>query len=114
MPEATPAPRFPKPKILLVDLPDGAASKLLAAGFNVRSGTFGRPYRMPVGDGYFPVFAQARLPNYTEQEVVIRDLTPPEPADKPEGVREIAEGERNWYARRAGARSTPARWRWRW
>ncbi len=99
MADPTPEPRYPKPKILLVDLPDEATAKLTAAGFNVQAGTFGRPYRVPAQDGYLPVIAQAHLPNYTEQEVVIIDLTSPEPTDGPEGTRAVAEGEQDWYAK---------------
>jgi hypothetical protein len=45
------------------------------------------------------VFVQAHLPNYTEQEVVIIDLTSPEPSDAPEGTKAVAEGEPDWFAR---------------
>jgi hypothetical protein len=89
MSKETPAVRYQKPKILLVDLPESAATKLLAAGFNVHSGTFGQPYRVPVSDKILPVFREARLLNYNEQEVVIIDLTPPEMAEKPDGVRQF-------------------------
>lgn len=92
-------PRYPKPKILLVDLPEEAKGRLVDSGFNVQTGTFGRPYRVPAQDGFLPVIAQANLPNYTEQEVVIIDLTPPEPTDGPEGTRSISDGEMDWYAK---------------
>src|SRR5947209_7655782 len=93
-------PRFPKPKILLVDLPDSATAKLTASGFNVQAGTFGRPYRVPPpSDDFLPVVAQANLPNYTEQEVVVIDLTPPEIADQPEGRKHTSEGAPDWYAK---------------
>jgi hypothetical protein len=91
--------RYLKPKILLVDLPDEVTTRLSADGFNVVAGTFGRPYRVPAQDGYLPVIPQAELPNYTEQEVVIIDLTPPEPSDGPEGAKAVAEGEQDWYAK---------------
>jgi len=91
-------PRFPKPKILLVDLPEGATARLSAAGFNVVSGTLGRPYRVPRSDNYVPVIAQPHLPNYTEQEVVIIDLKAPDPVDEPEGTKHVSEGEPDWFA----------------
>lgn len=90
--------KYPKPKILLVDLPEGATAKLASAGFNVNAGTFGRPYRVPASDDFLPVIAQANLPNYTEQEVIILDLTPPEMADQPEGRKHTSEGAPDWYA----------------
>jgi hypothetical protein len=97
--ETNPEPRYAKPKILLVDLPEEAASRLASSGFNVQAGTFGRPYRVQKTDDYSPVIAQAHLPNYTEQEVIVIDLTPPEPADRPEGTKAVAQGEMDWYAK---------------
>jgi hypothetical protein len=79
------APRFPKPKILLVDLADDTAEKLREEGFNVQAGTFGRPYAVQPGDGFVPLVNGARLPNHTEQEVVVIDLTLPPVAERPEG-----------------------------
>ena len=99
MAETIPESRYPKPKILLVDLPEEATSRLASSGFNVQAGTFGRPYRVPAQDGYLPVIAQAHLPNYTEQEVVIIDLTPSEPTDGPEGTKSVSEGEMDCYAK---------------
>lgn len=91
--------KYPKPKILLVDLPEGAMKKLASSGFNVKAGTFGRPYRVPASDDFLPVVAQANLPNYTEQEVIIIDLTSPEMADQPEGRKQTSEGAPDWYAK---------------
>jgi hypothetical protein len=97
--EANTEPQFPKPKILLVDLPEEATRRLESSGFNVQAGTFGRPYRVQKCDEYSPVIAQAHLPNYTEQEVIIIDLTRREPTDGPEGTKAVAQGEMDWYAR---------------
>ena len=70
--------KYLKPKILLVDLPDEATQKLASAGFNVQAGTFGMPFRVSTSDSSsVPLVARAHLPNCTEQEVVILDLTPP-------------------------------------
>jgi hypothetical protein len=97
MPEMSSEPRYPKPKILLVDLPQDAEARLRASGFNVQSGTFGRPYRVQRSDNYVPVIAQAHLPNYTEQEVVIVDLEAAEPLDEPEGIKHNSDGEPDWF-----------------
>ena len=91
--------KYPKPKILLVDLPDEATAKLSSSGFNVKAGTFGRPYRTQVSDNFLPVVAQGDLPNYTEQEVIIIDLTPPEIAEQPEGRKHTSDGALDWYAK---------------
>ena len=99
MPETTPEPRYSKPKILLVDLPEDATARLNSAGFNVQAGTLGRPYRMPPQDGYLPVIVQAHLPNHTEQEVIIIDLTSPDPSDGPQGTKSVSDGEMDWYAK---------------
>ena len=98
MTETTPEPRYSKPKILLVDLPEDATARLNSAGFNVQAGTLGRPYRMPPQDGYLPVIVQAHLPNHSEQEVIIIDLTSPDPSDGPQGTKSVSDGEMDWYA----------------
>lgn len=90
--------KYPKPKILLVDLPDSVTTQLITAGFNVRSGSFGHPYKVPVADNYVPVIAKAELPNHTEQEVIIIDLQPPPVAEGPAREKEVSEGELDWYA----------------
>ena len=65
-----------RPKILLLDLPDGTTERLSAKGFNVVEGTFGRPYATAVGDNYVPVVEEALLPDLNEQEIIVVDLTP--------------------------------------
>ena len=47
--------RYKKPKIVTVDLPVSLAERLRNAGYNVRPGTFGRPYRVQRGDGFVPI-----------------------------------------------------------
>jgi hypothetical protein len=65
---------YPKPKILLLDLTDGAYEALSKKGFNVRKGSFGRPYKVSKAGGFQPVIGEAELPNFTEQEVIVVDL----------------------------------------
>ena len=77
-------PKYQKPKILLIDLPDTVLDGVRSAGFNASAGTFGSPYKVARSDSYVPVIPEARLPNYTEQEIIIIDLTPPETIDSPE------------------------------
>jgi hypothetical protein len=68
------APTYPKPKILLLDVPDGAHDALIGKGFNVRKGSFGKPYKVSKTGGFQPVIGVADLPNFTEQEVIVIDL----------------------------------------
>jgi hypothetical protein len=95
----SPATRFPKPKILLVDLTEAADSRLSTAGFNVQSGTFGRPYKVQQSDKYVPVIEQPHLPNHTEQEVVIIDLKSLEPLSEQKAPTDIPEGVHGWFAK---------------
>lgn len=80
-----PEVRFPRPKILTVDLLDSSTEEIAGAGYRVRSGTFGKPYRVPLGDGYQPVLGTATLPEYAEQEIVVINLSPPDVAGTPDG-----------------------------
>ena len=90
-------PRFPKPKILLIDLPAGAEAGLIAGGFNVHTGTFGCPFAVPKGDGANQVISNASLPNHTEQEVVVIDLTQPAVV-RPKPGPPLQNGEEGWFA----------------
>ena len=92
-------PIYQKPKILLIDLPDTVIGNVRSAGFNVSDGTFGSPYKVQRSDNYRPVIPKAQLPNYTEQDIIIIDLTPPETIDNPEGEKVTSEGEKDWWAK---------------
>ena len=92
-------PEYQKPKILLVDLPDSVLNSVRSAGFNASTGTFGSPYKVELSDNYLPVIYKADLPNHTEQEIIIIDLTPPETLDNPEGEKMTSEGENDWWAK---------------
>ncbi|MFI5454851.1 MAG: hypothetical protein ACHRXM_05310 [Isosphaerales bacterium] len=91
--------RYKKPKILTVDLPESLATTLKSVGYNITFGTLGRPYRVTKSDEFEPVVANASLPNYSEQEVVVIDLMPPETVDGPEGEKMTSPGELDWYAK---------------
>lgn len=100
MSEKTSLPvRYPKPKILTVDLPVALAEQLRRNGYNVLPGTFGRPYKVEKDDGYLPLIATPSIPNCSEQEIVVVDLAEPEPADKPKGEKLVANGELDWFAK---------------
>jgi hypothetical protein len=66
-----PQPKYLKPKIMLIDLPSDVLSAIKEKGYNVISGSFGHPYK--VRDDR--VFTDANLPNYTEQEIIVVDLS---------------------------------------
>ena len=90
--------KYDKPKILLIDMPEEAANGLLKQGHNVSVGSFGNPYKVPLSDSYQPVLGNGKLPNVTEQEVIIIDLEQPEILKEPKGEKTTSEGEGDWWA----------------
>ena len=99
MPSGEFTPKYEKPKILLIDLPEEVIERVRSAGFNASAGTFGSPYKVTKSDGYRPVITNADLPNYSEQEIVFIDLTPPETLDNPVGEKLTSDGEPDWWAK---------------
>jgi hypothetical protein len=91
--------KYHKPKILLIDLPSELTNKLKSSGFNVSAGTFGSPYKVEVSDEYQPVIPNPNLPNFSEQEIIIIDLTLPQILDVPKGKKVRSEGETDWWAK---------------
>jgi hypothetical protein len=77
-PEA--GPRFPRPKILVIDAPD-VTPVLQQRGYAAVSGSFGQPVVVPPTAGYQPLNPTADLPGYTEQEIVVADLAGPDPQE---------------------------------
>lgn len=77
------SPVHPKPKIILLDLPESTVGELQQQGLNVVIGTLGKPYKVQKGSGYVRLQSSGRYPNYTEQEIVVVDLEAPEPANDP-------------------------------
>jgi hypothetical protein len=99
MPSEEFTPKYKKPKILLIDLPEEVIERVRSAGFNASAGTFGSPYKVTKRDGYLPVIPKADLPNYSEQEIIFIDLTPPETLDNPVGEKLTSDGELDWWAK---------------
>lgn len=94
-------PRYPKPKILILDLKDDTAKALENSGYAVSVGTFGTPYKIPSKDSsYEPVVTQFSVPNYAEQEVVVIDLTPSKSLDKPSKEKVAVEDEYGYWGKR--------------
>lgn len=63
-------------------MPAAAAETLREAGYNVSQGTYGVPARVAPSDGYGYVSGNAKLPNGSEQEVVVIDLKEKNPVDR--------------------------------
>jgi hypothetical protein len=91
-------PKYEKPKILLLDLPEETLTLVQSAGFNAASGSFGTPYTVKPNNNYIPVIPNDNLPeDYTEKEVIIIDLTVPEKRTVyPSGIG-IAGNENYWW-----------------
>lgn len=87
-----PRVKFPRPKVLLLDVDGETASKLREAGYNVAVGSFGTPFSVPPSGQLRRVIPlQQVLPNHTEAEVIVVDVKVPDsipyPDHKPpEGV----------------------------
>ena len=94
-----PQVKYPKPKVLLLDVAEAIVEPLITKGFNVSVGTFGTPYKVPKGDGYHPVIGKADLPNYTEQEIVVVDLHVGDFDNGPNGEKHRPNGELDLWAK---------------
>lgn len=90
---------FPRPKILLMDLPDDVEKKLKAAHFNVRSASFGIPYLTAESALYTLVSYEFSIPNHAEQEIVVIDLTLPEFQKHPSENRTPVEGNTDYWSK---------------
>src|SRR2546430_2424081 len=93
------SPKYPNPKILLLDVASQVEKNLRGAGFNVVSGSFGKPYRVPKSDAVQPVIVKPSLPNYKEKELVIVDLASGKPNDGPVGEKLVPAGTQDWWAK---------------
>jgi hypothetical protein len=92
-------PKWFHPKILLIDIDKEAETVLKKEGYNVLSGSFGIPYKVPKSDSYMPVVPnKGHLPNYTEQEIIVIDIGWIDPSEKPEGEKITSPGENDWWA----------------
>ncbi|MBN1804425.1 MAG: hypothetical protein JW837_04180 [Sedimentisphaerales bacterium] len=68
-------PKYSKPKIILIDLPSDTLPVIKEKGYNVISGSFGHPYKIRQSSYDNKVLTDAKLPNYTEQEIIVIDLS---------------------------------------
>jgi hypothetical protein len=72
-----PAPKYPRPKILIIDAPE-VADQLARAGYTAAKGTFGTPLILEREAGYRVLKRTMHLPNHTEQKIVVVDLAGPQ------------------------------------
>jgi hypothetical protein len=91
--------KYQKPNILLIDFPKNCNDLLLKSDYNIKIGTFGKPYVVIKNDNYFPVYGKPILPDYNEQEIIFIDLTSTEILKGPEGEKETSNGEPDWWAK---------------
>jgi hypothetical protein len=71
---------YQRPKVFVVDLGREDVEEIAAGGFNVTTGTFGRPTSVPAQPGHVRhLRPSAKLAGYTEQEVIVVDLASPDP-----------------------------------
>lgn len=85
--------KYKKPKILLIDTDEEVVNEISSAGFNVSVGTFGVRYNIKISSELIPIDPQYNLPNYSEKEIIIIDLKPPNKIKNPKPV-ELASGEK--------------------
>lgn len=92
-------PKYPQPKILLLDMQEETETILKAAGYQITVGSFGVPYKVNQCDGLAPVITNDNLPwNLAEQEIIVIDLLPNTIADKPIGKKHTSPGSYDWWA----------------
>ena len=92
-------PKYENPKILLIDIKNDTEIVLKDSGFNVRSGTFGTPYRVKKSDVFLPVVPNDSLEDCEEEEIVVVDLVAEKPLDGPTGEKVTPTGEDDWWAK---------------
>lgn len=93
------APKYDRPKILLLDVGEKSEKALKGEGYNISRGSFGTPYKVSKSAGYEPVIFKAALPNYTEQEIIVVDLLAEEPTASPPGEKFTPMEELDWWAK---------------
>ena len=99
--------RYPKPRIMLIDLPEDAHRRLEDLGYNVVSGTLGRPYKVPASGDFVKVVGDYAVPGYEEQEIVAIDLSPPEALPGPAGGSLVHQGKADLLASPLAGRVDP-------
>ena len=90
--------RHPHPKIMLIDLDEPTRIAFASYGFNVVEGELGRPYKVEMSDKHTPIITDMNLPYYQEKEIVVINLAPFSPLNKPSGKIRSSSGEKGLWA----------------
>ena len=92
--------RYPKPRILALDLDSDDVLILENAGYNVQKGSLGKPYKIKISDKYQLVGPNENIPpGYGENDLVIIDLYVEDFLEKPGIEKEFSLSEPNIYAK---------------
>ena len=91
--------KYPKPKILLLDLDEETERTLKSAGYFIETGSLGTPYKVTKSLDQSPVIRNHDLPdNYAESEVIIMDFAHLNVLDAPIGKRSSPSGGDDYWA----------------
>lgn len=90
----------------MIDMPASIEDSARDAGFNISSGTFGRPYEIQKADKWAPVIPYSNLPNCQEQEIVFIDLHT-SMMTAPVGEKCVSNGELDWWVRQSSGYVDP-------
>jgi hypothetical protein len=112
-----PSPQSSLPEILLIDIEENTESILRQEGYDISTGSFGVPYRVPKINAselfpgrnrLEPVFIENSLPkNFIESEVVVINLLAPAPIERQsQKIRPLA-GESCWWTRCSDSKIDP-------
>jgi hypothetical protein len=71
---------------LLVDCDSSVEKVLTELGLNVRTASFGKPYKVPATTDFVPIIGKFLLPNASEQEIIVVDLQAPPSMIRAEGA----------------------------
>jgi hypothetical protein len=100
--------KYPRPKILLVDMEQGTDLLLREEGYNVSIGSFGIPYKVEKNDSLAPVILNGYLPlNLTEQQIVIINLMTTSMLGQAQGEKETTNFENDWWTKQSNGYIDP-------
>jgi hypothetical protein len=67
--------KYPDPAILLMDVEASVGEALEAKGYNISTGSFGKPYKVNKSSAIMPLIPNGKLPyDFAESEIVVIDL----------------------------------------
>ena len=94
-----PVVTYAVPKVLLMDMGEDVRDVVRATGFDVSTGSFGTPYRVPIHDGFVRLVYNHDLPkDFAERDIVVVDTEPADVLDRAGDAPPVAPGEDGWWA----------------